>query len=410
MKILIVDDNTAKAGRLARLLSDNGLDRGCIEVVPSAMQARDRLRSNLYTLVVLDLMLPLREEDEPSIETSLSLLEELAERDIYMKPRLIVGFTAFQERAIEATAAFRNRMWTVVHFDPTTDYWERQFTNVAEYLGRAAAQTPHIEYDVDLCVVTAIQAELDAVHRLPWQWEAPEPLDDSTFVRRGVFVSGERNATVVAACAPRMGSVASALLASKLISAFRPRFLAMPGICAGVRGKVELGDVVVFDPTWEWPSGKLADGENGTYLQPAPHQIALNEMIAARVIQLQADDSCLARIRGSWPGSKPSTALGLVIGPGASGSAVVADSATVDAIRLQHRKLVAVEMEAYGVCAAARMASSPRPSPIVMKAVCDFADETKSDDWQAYAAFASAEAMALFFSRYMEELAGHAGE
>jgi len=410
VRILIVDDNVPKAGKLVALLVRAGIKREDVEVVVCAMTARERLKVARYDLLVLDLLLPLREEDAPSVETSIDLIVEIGERDAYFKPKHIVGFTAFAEAETRAINTFRQRLWTIVQFDPLTTDWEVQFSSVAEYLMRQGREPDSRSYETDLCVVAALPLEAEAMHALPWDWCEPEPLDDMTFVRKGIFLSHGQPRTVVAACAPRMGSVAAALLTLKLVEHFRPRFVVMPGICAGVKDKVKIGDTVLMDPVWEWPSGKLAEEEDGgTYLQPAPHQIPLSEFVAARAGQLRNDRAFWDQVAASYEGRKPVHSLALHIGPGASGSAVVADGSTVEAIKAQHRKLLAVEMEAYGVYAAARTSASPRPTALAMKTVCDFADEAKADTWQKLAAHVSSQVVAEFFQRYMSEMSPLAG-
>lgn len=409
MKVLIVDDSIGKAGKLAKVLSEEGIERGDIEIVSSAMEGRKRLREQRFDLLVIDLLLPLREEDEPELNTALDLIKEITERDVYIKPSNIVGFTAYTDAAKEAKSAFNQRMWTIVSYDPTTNSWETQFRYMARYLVKSLNQSTPLRYRTDICVVTALQIEMDAVYRLPWAWEEPEPLDDSTFIRRASYTVNEQTFQIVTACAHRMGSVSSALLASKLINAFRPRFIAMTGICAGVKDKVNIGDVVLFDPVWEWPSGKLVDGDGGTYLQPSPHQIPIAEFIVARAEEMRKDKALWVSIQSSWPAENPGHTLNLVVGPGASGSAVIADSVTVPAIKLQHRKVTAVEMETYGVCAAARCSASPKPTAIIMKSVCDFADDSKSEKWHPYASYTSAQGMHAFFNRYLTEIISLAG-
>ena len=61
-------------------------------------------------------------------------------------------------------------------------------------------------------------------------------------------------------------------------------------------------------------------------------------------------------------------------------------------LKSQHRKLTGIDMETYGVYSAADEAPLPQPSVFALKSVCDFADERKNDDFQAYAAYTSAEA------------------
>jgi nucleoside phosphorylase len=78
------------------------------------------------------------------------------------------------------------------------------------------------------------------------------------------------------------------------------------------------------------------------------------------------------------------------MGPVASGASVIADSTVVDLIKSQSRKLVGIEMETYGVFLAARVCGRPRPLAMSVKSICDFADASKADDYQRYAAYTSA--------------------
>ena len=60
-----------------------------------------------------------------------------------------------------------------------------------------------------------------------------------------------------------MGMVSSALTAASLVSLLKPGLIVMCGICAGVRGKVHMGDVLFADPAWDFQSGKrVSDGKN----------------------------------------------------------------------------------------------------------------------------------------------------
>lgn len=408
MNVLIVDDNVQKARKLADVLLSAGITKGSISFATSANAAKDALRKNRFTLLVIDLLLPQREDDKnPTLDVAIALVDEVCERDVYRKPQHIVGFTAFPDAEQQALSQFSKRLWTIVSYDETSSNWQEEIKNLARYLHESETEAQRRSYQIDVAIIAALQTELDAVLLLPWDWSDPEPLDDSTFVRHGVFRSNGQAFTAVAAACPRMGSVAAGLVASKLFHKFSPRFAVMPGICAGVKKKVEISDVVVFDPAWEWPSGKLSDdGDGGTYLEPAPHQIALSEFVSARIEQ--------SKNKIDWSAFDPKS-VGLSehpkvhVGPGASGSAVIADSQTVDSIRQQHRKLLAVEMEAYGIYAAARASARPRPTPIALKSVCDFADEGKADTYQSYCCRVSAEYLRQFFERHMFEIKELAG-
>jgi nucleoside phosphorylase/CheY-like chemotaxis protein len=403
--ILIIDDDADKLKRLIGCFTALGLARDSIHTARSSRGAVQMLSSSQYDLVILDLLLPLRDEEEAKLEVSLSLLEDIAERDNIIKPRRLIGFTAYEEAELSASRVFTENLWTIVKYEPSSNEWMEQFSRVYRYIDKAGRQKDRPQYETDICVLTALaDPELTAVHLLPWNWEAAEPMDDSTFIRRGRLQCGGRELSVVSACAPRMGNVASALLTSQLIRQFRPRIVVMAGICAGIRKKVSLGDVVLFTPCWEWASGKLVPGENdGTYLEPAPHQLPVPDFVLTRAMQLRQESDFWLRVRDGYA-DHPDALPKLVIGPGASGPAVVASEEYTATLTAQHRLLTAIDMEAYGVCAAAYNCGPPRPIAFAMKSVCDFADEAKDDAFQRYAAYTSAQAVRRFLESFADEI------
>jgi nucleoside phosphorylase len=82
-----------------------------------------------------------------------------------------------------------------------------------------------------------------------------------------------------------------------------------------------------------------------------------------------------------------------------SGSAVVADVDIVNE-KIKSRKIYGIDMEAYGVAFACNNAPS-KPKPIIMKSICDFADEDKNDEYQEIAMKISANAFYTLFTEYI---------
>ena len=165
----------------------------------------------------------------------------------------------------------------------------------------------------------------------------------------------------------------------------------MTGITAGIRGKVNMGDAVVAEYVWDYGAGKeIADGEEAIHRNTI-EQIAIEPQIANMVRRLSANSTTLAEIKNQFKGAKPDFTLQLHLGPVATGAAVIANSDKVKSIQNnQIRDVIAIEMEIYGVYYAARWAVSPKPHYIAIKSICDFADETKTDDYHYYASHTSA--------------------
>ncbi len=401
MKILIVDDQANRYSRLMEALNETGVDRKSIDIAQSANQAREFLEANVYDLLILDILLPLWPESEADKQHSLDLLVELQETETLHKPGWIVGITADQAAAGAAGFAFEQWTWTIVEFSQSSDEWITRCLNCVRYIQeRSLRSSSAEEYGVDLVIICALaEPELEEVLKLPWNWKSPRPLDGTQFVRDGHFFLGQRKVTVCACSASRMGMVSTALLSAKVIAELRPRLLAMCGICAGVKDKVNLGDVLLADPAWDFQSGKRVKDKENAAFSIAPHQLPVNVSIRSHIEQIKSDRDSLAKIALDFGSDGPGT-FRIVIGPVASGSAVLADGEVIQEIKQQQRELVGVEMEVYGMYAAAHSSCSPQPLAFALKSVCDFADPDKHNNAQRFAAYTSANVLRLLMERY----------
>ena len=97
----------------------------------------------------------------------------------------------------------------------------------------------------------------------------------------------------------------------------------------------------------------------------------------------------------------PENVLRMRIGPIASGAAVLADPEVASSVIDQHRKLLGIEMESYGVMLAAQESSLPVPKAFSLKSVSDFGEPDKNDDHHQYACYTSATALKIFVERFL---------
>lgn len=403
MKILIADDQAKRYARLIDQLVALGLGRADIQLVPSANDARDKLEAYQFDLLILDVLLPVWPEGEPDVQSSLDLLFEIHESDALNRPSRILGITADASVLADARVVFEEKTWTIVKYSESNDDWMASTLAAVRYLQSGQSSGATVP-SADLVVICALaKPELEQVLKLPWSWSAPEPIDDLTFVRRGKANCGSKTISVCAAAAPRMGMVATALLAARLISILKPKMIAMCGISAGVRSKVDFGDVLVVDPAWDFQSGKRIRDEKTAEFAVAPHQLPCNALVRSHLEQMRDDREWLSKVASDYDLEAPRNPR-IVIGPVASGSAVLADSDIVEEIKKQHRGLVGVEMESYGLYAAAMESAAPQPSVVSIKSVCDFADPTKGDEHQRFAAYTSARTFGELIERYGDRL------
>lgn len=398
INILIVDDEVEKGKAIAVLLAKSAGSAIDIVHTSNATEARLRLRERRFDIVLIDVNLPNGLKDAPSVDAGFQLFDMLRADQKSNLPDDVIFVTALEDLRDVAQMKAAKRGATLCFYRPGANDWMEVLSGRVGYI--MARKKRHAPPKVDVAIVTALSTpELDAVLNLDFGWSRKSLPGDPTTYYFGSTEADGRIIELVAACAPRKGMPVSAALSAKMVKVFKPSLLVMLGICAGVKGKVSLGDVVVADPTWDWGSGKHTAGTDSLPLfRAAPYQSALRQDVAALVQASCREVEICNSIRGGWGGRIPESRLGVHLGPMASGASVLANDEALSPIIDGHREVIAIEMEAFAVMAAAELCGS---TPLVIKSVCDFADSSKSDDWQSYAAYTSAS----YFCKLLPSLA-----
>ena len=248
-----------------------------------------------------------------------------------------------------------------------------------------------MHYITSAAVITAVKVETVSVMRLYDNWEKVIcPNDEQVYYVNSFTGADGHNHRIITAQQNTMGMTAATLLASKIINAFRPEYLIMCGIAAGLGSEAGhiYGDVIIPDIVWDYSAGRFTPPIDGAItignlgFQPRPHSIALDADILEIV-----------------KGLKGKTEFELLIGPMACGSAVIANREAIES-RIQYvmPETLGLDMESYGVFYAAANSTHPKPKAIVIKSICDYANAEKSDQYQKFAAYTSSG-----FTKYLIE-------
>lgn len=400
MNILILDDSHEKVALIAKTIKSSGLIAN-ITHETNVTSARQRLRSNYFDLLLIDIQIP---DTAGATLNRMGGLEffDIATQDLKAKiPAEILFVTSEDSLVSEAQAEVERRGSSLCAISKAQVGWDQMLIGKIQIASKRAKR--NIE-NADIAIITALESELDAVLSLDYKWDKFRIDSDPTLYYRGKFSSGGIERVVVAASAMRKGMAASAAVATKLVLKFRPKILAMTGICAGVRGKTNLGDVIVGSPTWDWGSGKHAEDKSGSpVFKLSPKQSDLSNGLSVLCSEVGRSQEFKSRVRAQWQKKFPEGIFNCHIGPMASGASVIANESIAKSIVEQNRDVIGIEMEAFAVMVAAEYATATPLIAIAIKSVCDFADSHKEDFWQEYAAYTSVLFADELFKLYFEQ-------
>jgi nucleoside phosphorylase len=246
---------------------------------------------------------------------------------------------------------------------------------------------------VDVLIVTALPEEKKAILRLLEKLGSVQAIEYPLFY---ICTLPGRNGEYRIAVTQliQMGNVEASIHATQAIDKLNPACVLMVGIAAGIKDRVSLGDVIVSTQVLYYEQAKQTP--KGPEIRPI--SVPADRFLLQNAQNLNNNGRWRSLITVKNPLCGESDPPSLCFGPFAVGDKVVADRAYLSELMSLHPKLIGVEMESYGVAAAA--ASAPtRPRFLAIRGVSDFADEKKDDIYRKYAS-AVAAAFAIGFLCY----------
>lgn len=327
----------------------------------------------------------------------------------FVFPDPLVAIDRYRVRLIEVLEyilALEEVQIELTHSKKTNGSSEQKNLSVEKEVERTGVYHPGYlreNHLFDIAIITAInKPELSRVKEIIEDIERLPVEKDPTIYHKGHFNRNNGDKiSVVVGCDDKMGMPAASSLSMKMIYNFRPKYLVMLGICAGIEGKVKLGDILVADLVWDYGSGKYElikplNGQPKQVFIPYINQIQLDVHVEGILKSICSEGKYVDEIQSNWNKveKKVPGKLRAKSGPFASGSAVIADENIVSQINEKHGKLLGFDMETYGVYNAARYCPFD-VKPIAIKSVSDYGNSNKNnskkDLYQDYAAYTSAQ-------------------
>ncbi|WP_228244233.1 hypothetical protein [Porphyrobacter sp. GA68] len=296
----------------------------------------------------------------------------------------LLAISAYPEEFSDIRAQFESRGCLLLDFNHK-EVWQGVLKQMVLEL-QSAEQMDFIIF----CALRKERAPYTAMEELGGSAKSNDNL-----TRLDVTIAGRRGTIVEM---PRMGLVDAAIIAGKCIERFRPKIVAMSGICAGFTDRAELGQLLVPELAYEYQSGKWSDeGFSGE-----PYQVPIGERVRVLARALIEDPGLLPRLEHGLRLKRPMQMSQPKLATFTSGSAVIASDEYMLQVAALHRRVSGLDMEVYAVHRAAHIASC-MPDVICAKTVVDLAGGDKDDTLHSYGCVISARFTVEFLESYFQQ-------
>lgn len=379
MKILIVEDDASKRKEISDFIISLGVPSDRIDIAIDMAEFASKFDRET-SVCVIDLRIPAYSGAGPD-QNGIGVLQTI-ERAGSNNVKLL-AISSYPDEFSDIRAQFESRGCMLV------DHNERGvWKSVLEQMIIEAQATE----EMDFLIFCALRSERAPYTGMPSLEGKPTFRDNLS--RFDVRIGGRRGTVIEL---PRMGLVDAAVAAGRCIEKFRPKVVAMSGICAGFSERAELGQLLVSELAYEYQSGKwTSDG-----FSQEPYQVPVSEDVRIRIREAIEDEELLSRLESGWKSDRPSKMTAPKLATFTSGSAVIASEALISQVSSYHRRVAGLDMEVYAVMRAAQV-SHCQPSFFCAKVVVDLAGGDKDDKIQPYGCTVSArftvEILEKFFS------------
>ncbi|MDE6055771.1 MAG: hypothetical protein K2G55_18905, partial [Lachnospiraceae bacterium] len=298
MKILLVDDELSKIREIMKVIMEvDGINESMIDYSVETNDAREKLQNSIYDLLVLDLNMPERLVEDNDEDAGAALVDELIGVMSYKKPTEIVVLSAYDECENNFVKEKYRNGFIMLRYDETSVVWSTKLKAIVEYRLLYSLQMQENEM-IDVAIISTVPVETEAVKKLCTSWNKESFPDDVNTYYVGTLSEGEKSKKVVTVQSTDMGMVAAALTTLNLSKHYKPRYIIIVGIAAGI-GEHEFGDILIPREIWNYSSGKYCGKDDALIFKPDPKVIQLD----ARVLELIRQDysEVLLKIKKMWP-------------------------------------------------------------------------------------------------------------
>ena len=401
IRVLLLDDSREKRDSLKSVVQPL-FTQGeiLIDETDCLVDGREKLQSTTYDLLILDMVLPERSEEngsEMNRRGGVEFLDEIYINQSIKKPTQIIGLTEYEEEFSTQQQEFKDKLWYLLFYSRKNNEWKTQLRDKVCQLGQMkkdleASITNRNKYHYG--IICALDEEFVMLQRAfkGCDWDTLI-IDDLPYVFKTVKITSRHfnDYRIIAACANKPGICATSVLASTIYNRFDVDTIFMTGITAGIdNGDIALDDIIIADAIHDYGSGKLKEQKTGDikFLKEM-NQIPANRSLISLASEFISDSKHLRKINDYIHDANlkdENKNVSAYIAKTVCGPFVIASSAIVEELQKDERKLQALDMEGFALYATAHTLER---KALWIKAVSDFANPKKTDDHHKTCCFAS---------------------
>lgn len=400
IKVLIVDDLDSKIQSIRKVLVERcQIAENQIDDVNSISSGINALVTNQYQLLILDLLLPQFDGDQPEENGGLSLLKDISDNPRVNLPVHIICITEYAEIIKEHQKEFDQLLVSsVVKHEGSVD-WVNQ---LAESVNHTIKLHNHlVDYYAnknvyDVGVICALQEEFDQMLIAFGEdkWNTLQ-YDNLPYQFKTCIVNTESmsNLRVIAACAGGAGMAPTSVLSAIMFNTFHVNQLYMTGFTGGMMNdNIRLGDILISKAVQNYPVGKVIDTEKGDIkLLKEMQQIPVNALLINKITDFVADpdvESKLnAKIKRQNLQVNERDIYKVECAPSVCVPFVLSSSIVQNELKNDNRKTLGIDMEGFALYYCAHQLSK---QALWIKGVSDMANKEKDDKYHKMCAYGSA--------------------
>ncbi|MGY4157887.1 nucleoside phosphorylase [Bradyrhizobium sp. USDA 4461] len=372
------------------------------------------LTEQFFDFVILDLLIP-GAGQAPSKAFSRALIGQLNSGRLVL-PTIVVGLTEFAEVASDERTFYDANLFALELFSWTDDTWADRLSNRVTYLvnsKRSAHNFQAYNYDLDVfALVARHQSEFLPVKEVLFGNSASKGISMPNWNVETAFgeidLGSGRTLSGCVACVGEMGIGPTSAATAQAISLFRPRLVAMLGMCCGFNSAAsaypqKLGNVVVVREVTCWEEGKFLDSDESSEFRSRAKTRNVSDRLR-RPVELAIEqgregmERALSQLRkkrrfqdivqkySPLLDQDPQVRFGAVV----TGSSFVASEEKVAEIIELHPTAMGLDMEVFGLYTAPDFVIGSKPLCLAAKGVADFGDGQDKPELQAIASASAA--------------------